>query len=539
MRMRRKLTQITALVVATGTLTALSSCADGELIEEKKPEQLGYMLPRPVATTNAGTGLGVATDAEKLSARLYPGAFLAGPNGQLLPNPDLVNAVPEPGDGSAVRYTINEKAQYSDGAPVVCDDFALTQAASSRPDLFGSDMPLFLQVNTIDCAAGAKEFMVHFNHGFGQRYRELFSPGTVLPSHVVGEHAEVPDVLEAINAGDEESLSLLGQAWQETFNVATTDPATVPTHGPYRIASRGDKGQLELVTNDHYAGSKPAESPIYVWPNSADVKQLAADRQVRVADLGTTAKLEKAGLKEPDFQITSYNSGRVDTLRLDSNGMFSSVEMRRAFNACMNRQAMADRISQELALKTTPTGLRMLSTQSPLVGQLQGVSDAQMQMNPQEAGQWLGGQTVRVGYLDAVPRYAALVDEMVKSCKDVGVTVEPVPLGVDNFGALGTDYDVLLDTRPAFGRNAVTNENGLASVGTVKKVEEELHRNMMTISLLTEPRVVAIEQHMAGVGDNGSDAGLSWNMDRWDEKASPVTPTESGNSEPATPANAV
>ena len=114
----------------------------------------------------------------------------------------------------------------------MCDDFLLTQAAGSRSDLFGSDMPLFNQVAGIDCAPGAKQFTVHFNPGFGQRYRELFTPGTVLPSHTVAQAAEVQDVVGAIDSQDEQALQQLGQAWQDTFNVATTDPSTVPTHGP-------------------------------------------------------------------------------------------------------------------------------------------------------------------------------------------------------------------------------------------------------------------------------------------------------------------
>ena len=120
-----------------------------------------------------------------------------------------------------------------------------------------------------------------------------------------------------------------------------------------------------------------------------------------------------------------------------------------------------------------------------------------------------------MGYLDAVPRYATMVDELAKSCQKAGVTIEPVPLTVESYGQLGTDYDVILTTRPAFGRNSSTNENGTSSVGEVKKVEAELYQDMTSIPLSTEPRVVAVDQYMANVSDNGGDAGLSWNMDRW------------------------
>lgn len=540
MRSTRTSVRVLAILTAAASIGALSACADGEQSQHEKGEQLGNVLPRPLATTNAGTGLGVATDAEKLSARLYPGAFLAGPDRQLLPNADLVTAVPDPKDQTTVNYTINEKATYSDDKPVVCDDFLLTQAASTRPDLFGSDMPLFGQVNWIDCAAGAKSFVVHFNKDFGARYRELFTAGTVLPSHTVAQKAEVEDVVAAIDGADETSLQQLGQAWQDTFNVAKTDPATVPTHGPYKVNSRGEQGELELVDNPRYVGGKPAESPIFVWPNTADVKALADAKQVRVADISTGENLDAKGLVEPDFHVSSYQSGRVDTLRIDTTGIFSNVEMRKALNACVDRNAMVSKVRKDLNLETKATGLRMLPTLHPFAGQLDSVSNAQMQMNPEEAGQWLSGQTVRVGYLDSVPRYKEMVDDLVRSCGAVGATVEPVALNVDNYGQLGTDYDVVLTTRPAFGRNPSTNENGYSSVGEVKKVEAELHRDMMSIPLLTEPRVIAVSQFMANVSDNGGDAGLSWNMDRWEERTKPVTPSTSQEEpEPATPNNPV
>lgn len=535
----RTIGRVIALLTGVASTMALAACAEEAEQQHEKGEQLGYVLSRPIATTNAGTGLGVATDAEKLSARLYPGAFLAGPDAQLLPNPDLVTATPLPQDPTVVNYVINEQASYSDEQPVVCDDFLLTQAAGSRSDLFGSDMPLFNQVAGIDCAPGAKQFTVHFNPGFGQRYRELFTPGTVLPSHTVAQAAEVQDVVGAIDSQDEQALQQLGQAWQDTFNVAITDPSTVPTHGPYRVSARGEKGDLELQANTRYAGSKPQESPIYVWPNDADIKSLVEAKQLRVADLGSTANWETDSLKEPDFRMDKDQSGRVDTFGLDTAGMFSDVEMRRAFNGCVDRQAMVQRVSTELNLETKATGLRMLPATHPLAAQLQETSNAQMTMNMERAGQWLGGQTVRVGYLDAVPRYATMVDELAKSCQKAGVTIDPVPLTVESYGQLGTDYDVILTTRPAFGRNSSTNENGTSSVGEVKKVEAELYQDMTSIPLSTEPRVVAVDQYMANVSDNGGDAGLSWNMDRWVQRSTPVEPSTGSNEDAEAPADAI
>src|SRR5699024_790646 len=137
--------------------------------------QSAYQLPSTPVPTNAGSVVGVATDAAKLSARLYPGAFLAGPEGQMLPNRDLVEVTPSKKHQEVVDYKINPKAKYSDGHKVVCDDFQLTKVASERADLFASDLPIYHQVDELYCAPGADRFRVVFKPGFGQRYRELFS----------------------------------------------------------------------------------------------------------------------------------------------------------------------------------------------------------------------------------------------------------------------------------------------------------------------------------------------------------------------------
>lgn len=536
----RRMRQVVAGATGSAVLaSALVACSSEDARVEVEAEKFGYVLPRPIVTMNAGMGIGVATDAEKVAARLYPGAFLAGPDGQLLPNPDLVTATPEPRDAKVVKYEINPQAKYSDGAPVVCDDFLLTQTASTRPDLFGADMPLFSQVSSIDCEAGAKTFTVNFNEGFGARFRELFTPGTVLPSHVVSDKAGVDGVVDVIRNYDENSLAALGQAWQETFTVDKNDPATVPTHGPYKVASRGDKGQLTLAPNPNYAGDKPLQPEVVLWPNTANIKEIVEKGSLAVADLNASEAPSAMGIQEPDFMVEEHESGRVDTLRLDSNGLFALPDMRKAFNACIDREMIVKKIEREMETQITPTGLRMLPTRHPLAQQLERTSRWNMRVDKEFAQQWLNGTTVRIGYLEDVPRYKVLVDGIRESCAQAGVTVEPVPLKADDYGVFGADYDVLLDTRPSFGRNSVTNANGLSSVGAVRKVELELQSEMMTISLTSEPRMTAVEAHVANVSDNAGDAGLSWNMDRWREMPEPVNKPVDTSSLPADNPDAV
>ncbi|KAB1503722.1 peptide ABC transporter [Corynebacterium sp. 320] len=510
------------VVIASAGLVACSS-GDGD---SARLESLGYVVPNPIMTTNAGTSLGVATDAAKVSARLYPGASIAGPEGQLLPNPDIVTATRAGDDPRRVDYVINDKAQYSDGHPVVCDDFVLTQAASSDPALFGSDLPLFYQVESIDCAPGNKQFAVHFKEGFGNRYMELFSAGTVMPAHIVAEKAEVADVVSAVASEDQETKTRIAQAWQDTFNVTRTDPASVPTSGPYSVAERGEDGHLKLVANPHYAGPAPVQDPLYVYPSTVDVTKLAEDRALGVADLDTDVRPQDVGLDGDDWVVQTPISERVDTLRLSGINQLESEEARRAFGECVDRARIAADVKKATGMDVQPTGLRVVPPTHALAPQLQPTNDAAMAVNLDSAREHLGGQQIRIGYLDSTPRYKTIVESIQASCADAGIEVQPIALSADSYGTLGQDYDVLLDTRGSFGRNSSENTNVFSRLEAIRASEENLQRDSMTIPLTTEPRQIAVEHHVDYVTDNGSDAGLAWNMDRWTEQDHPVESTE-------------
>lgn len=529
MNRKRHAVRSTAALTLSAALAAagLAACS-GDSPLSNPPEQFGYVLTSDLVTSNAGTAVGVATDAAKVSARLYPGAFIAGPHGQNLPNGDLVTAKPTPGNPRQVDYTINEKATYSDSKPVVCDDFLLSLQASSRPDLFGSDMPLFGQVEKIDCAAGAKKFSVHFADKRGERYRELFGPGTVLPSHTVAEKAGVEDVVSAVDTKDEQALTELGKAWQDVFTFAKTDPSQVPTSGPYKIAARKDDGSLKLEKNPEWKGVEPAQSPVYLWPQGTDVKKLGEHNQLSVVDTnrgagetpGTVA--EELGLNSDEFRVVESNSERVDTLRISDLGLLQDPKSRKALNACIDREAIAKAVEEETGAVVQPTGLRVIGTEHPLRAYLDDINGRNTKVNVEEARSKLNGMTIRVGFLDSVPRYKKIVDALKSQCAEAGVNIEPVPRSADDYGLLGVDYDVALDTRSANGRNSAVNATPGAGLKEIRGAETALADEAMTLPLVTEPRTILAEVHAANVLDSSSDTGVSWNMDRWVESDEPV-----------------
>ena len=598
--MTRALRRPAALLTVAALTSVLVACTSDHGVEDASDPLFGYALPRPIVTLNAASTVGAATDAAKVSARLYPGAYLTGPDGRLLPNTDLVTATPSRDNGDVVNYRISDTATYSDGAPVVCDDFLLTWVAAKHPDLFSSDLGLTARVKDVTCDAGERDFSIEFDRGMGSRYRELFSVGEVLPSHTVGQRAGVDDVVGAIDSGDPGQLADLGREWSSTFTVAENDPAEVPTYGPFRVASRGEDGSLVLSVNPEWSGVRPGLDEVVMWSGPGagiegpDFEKLAADYQLYVADVPPETDPVGAGLaashtaeadpgsdtaeapsetgaaepsapskgesESPDgdgsgdgegiragtdetapdlsdsddvsgrFAVTRDSGTRVDSLTLSDSGVFGSREDRQAFARCVDRRAMAEAVKSESGISVDEAPFRIVAPGSQVGENLGDVAARNNNTDTGPTADRLGGTTVRVGYFADVARYSAMVDTLVDSCAKAGVTVEPVPLGVDDLGELGSDYDVLLETRSAFGQNpevslpASSGASGTATARQLRDAEHTLADVATTVPLTAEPRSVAVDQGLSNVVDNPGETGMSWNMDRW---ASPDFPTTS------------
>ena len=158
--------------VLTASALALAGCSTlGDDNGQLDDEHFGYQVSGPLLTTNAASLQGASTQAQRLSGRLYPGVYVPGPGGEMIPNTDLVKAQALPGAQRRVSYTLSDAAVFSDGTPVTCADYLLTFTAGQLPELFGAHLPLFDDTESLQCTPGAKTFTVVFKEGRGDRWR--------------------------------------------------------------------------------------------------------------------------------------------------------------------------------------------------------------------------------------------------------------------------------------------------------------------------------------------------------------------------------
>ena len=554
--------KITAVVAGLSALALVAaSCSSeksvsGDHAAPSDPESYnypGYMVNSQLATTNAGTAFGSTTSAAQLSTRLYPGLFVPGPSGQLIPNADLVETEKLPpaadSDQESVRLTLADDATFSDGAPVTCDDYLLAYTAGTHPVEFASHMPLMNDIADIECAPHSKAFTLTFYKDQGHRWRQMFGPGTVMPAHALAQKTDMSmeDLNAALHAEDMAALQPVAELWRYGFSTAKDDfdPELQVSYGPFTAEKVGDSGEVFLKANEQYRGDKPALDRLVVWPSSADAQELADKGVLKVADSATAAPgwlsgnagedAESAEGKEPDhdsagedsagagndeFETTTKVGLQTDTLTLSQAGIFAEPSARKAFDACVDQASMAHKSSEISGVDVPPAYVRTVSVQDPVAQTLGSVAKDHEGTDMAAAGQ-LNGTTIKVGYVGPDKRYQAMIEALRASCEPAGITIEdaadeqlsqfylnPNPeTGEPTIDAFLGPVDPLTEYSAA--------DSSIKNSVQLKEQEEQLWDSVPSIPVAAQPRVFIVHRDVEGVLPYTGISGIGWNMDRW------------------------
>lgn len=556
---RPKITAIAAGFSALALVAASCSSEESDSGDQAAPSDpesynyTGYMVNSQLATTNAGTAFGSTTSAAQLSTRLYPGLFVPGPSGQLIPNADLVETEKLPpaadSDQESVRLTLADDATFSDGAPVTCDDYLLAYTAGTHPVEFASHMPLMNDIADIECAPHSKAFTLTFYKDQGHRWRQMFGPGTVMPAHALAQKTDMSmeDLNAALHAEDMAALQPVAELWRYGFSTAKDDfdPELQVSYGPFTAEKVGDSGEVFLKANEQYRGDKPALDRLVVWPSSADAQELEDKGVLKVADSATAAPgwlsgnagedAESAEGKEPDhdsagedsagagndqFETTTKVGLQTDTLTLSQAGIFAEPSARKAFAACVDQASMAHKSSEISGVDVPPAYVRTVSVQDPVAQTLGSVAKDHEGTDMAAAGQ-LNGTTIKVGYVGPDKRYQAMIEALRASCEPAGITIEdaadeqlsqfylnPNPeTGEPTIDAFLGPVDPLTEYSAA--------DSSIKNSVQLKEQEEQLWDSVPSIPIAAQPRVFIVHRDVEGVLPYTGISGIGWNMDRW------------------------
>ncbi|GAB3075396.1 ABC transporter substrate-binding protein [Corynebacterium aquatimens] len=521
---------LTAVALSLGTV-ACSGNGDGA-DENPSTDYFGYQLPVPLVTSNAATNLGDSLKMQRLSGRVFPGPFVPGPSGQMIPNTDLVTTQVLPGANRKVEYTLTEQAKFSDGVPVTCDDYQLAFTAGKNPAIFSSHMPQFDAVESIECTPGSKKFTIKYVEKAGGRWRELFGAGTVLPAHAIAKKIglETAALTGALQASDYEVMARAADVWRFGYALDKFDPALQVSFGPYKIQAVGKDGEVTLVANDAYYGQAPQIDTIVVWPGSADTADLVSKGALKVGDISDP----KPAWFDPNAEGNPYKVETVvgemtDTLVFADGGAWADKEMRAAVSKCIDPKAVAAASSKVAGVEVPVTPVRVLPHNDPLARRLGDIANPHLNVDI-EGARAAAGTELRVGYSVADPRYAAMVEAMRVSCEPAGISIKDVTgKGKTRGDLVSPDVldEVMGTVTPGTGsidaylgavapmREYDSSDSRSGELRALRGEERRLWDELPSIPLSAQPRTFVIDKSMEQVVPYTGPVGIGWNMDRW------------------------
>lgn len=532
-----------AMAVALACALSLSSCSD------RPATEITYAIDGTLTTYNTNTVAGAASGGPQAFARVLTGFNYHGPDGQIVGDHDFGTIAVVGRAPLVLDYVISDKAVYSDGKPVTCDDLVLAWASQSGrfPGFDAANQAGYRDIATVDCAQGQKRARVSFaaDRAFVD-YGQLFSATSLMPAHVIADELGI-DVTAAIINNDVPTIDRIAQAWNTIWNLTPDlDVKRFPSSGPYKLESVSEDGAVELVANDKWWGAKPVTSKITVRPRGADVQDHLNDGTVDVVDVaaGSSGVLN---MPEDYTQADSPSAG-IEQLIFAAQGPLAAPNARRALALCTPRDVIAR--NAEVPIANT----RLNPVTEEAVGSGEAVGAEQfVAANPDAARDALDNKPlrVRIGYQTPNARLAAVIGVIAKSCAPAGITVEDA--GSETTGPLtlrNNEIDVLLastggstgsgstgsSAMDAYALHTGNGNNlsgytnpridGIIDALAVAADPKELARllgeagpilwaDMPTLPLYRQQRTLITSKKMYAVDSNPTRWGAGWNMDRW------------------------
>ncbi|WP_386377443.1 ABC transporter family substrate-binding protein [Streptosporangium lutulentum] len=569
------------LAVVAGGALLLSACAGNDSASNPTAsgsaaasasapaaQTITYAYEQEFHSYNQNTAAENATRNAGPLQRVLTGFWIYGDKGAITPDKDFGTYEKTSDDPLTVEYTISDKAVWSDGVPVDCDDILLwwgfkstkikgfSSAGASGVDL----------TKTPECDKGGKKFTLEYSEPFADWVAGGPGAGEIMPAHVVEKQAGLSedDFIAAVKATDAKKLEKAIKFFNDGWVVEGSLPAAdlIPSNGPYKL-SKLDAGQsLTFVANDKWWGA-PAATPTIVERFIALDEQAQAlqNREVQIVEPqpGPDVLNQLKALEGVKTQISdAYTYEHLD-FNFDSSP-FKDKALREAFAKCVPRQLIVDNLIKPVAPDAKPLEVRNVApfqTNAAAVIAASGGAGVYAQQDIEGAKALVekAGKTgleVKIGYQTPNPRRTAAVQLIMDSCNKAGFKV--VDQGSEDF--FGTvmpanGYDVALyawsgsslvsgwsstyTTPPKCDGESKGNNNGCYSNKKVDEltkklnstvdiaaqdpiigeIEKILWEDLATIPLFQHPGLAAWDETVQNVVPNPAQSTITWNMDKW------------------------
>ncbi|KQR99967.1 hypothetical protein ASG12_04230 [Williamsia sp. Leaf354] len=251
-----------------------------------------------------------------------------------------------------VKYTINDKAVWSDGVPVTASDWYLFWL--SHKGQYSEFQPVsttgISDINKPTDDPNGKTFTVTYSKPFGDWQTALGTQNQpLLPAHVI-EKATGTNVAEAVKNDDKAAIAKIADYWNNKWvgfapgQLPAADQ--IPSSGPYKLGEWKAGQSITVVPNDKWWGAKPKNGGI-------TVKFIPQEQQVQALQNGDADVIEP----QPNVDLVSslkalgdaakINTGpgfSYDHLDFNFRGKFANPLLRSAIAKCLPRQEIVNKL---------------------------------------------------------------------------------------------------------------------------------------------------------------------------------------------------
>ncbi|WP_084958539.1 ABC transporter family substrate-binding protein [Thermoactinospora rubra] len=492
-----------------------------------------------------------------------------GEGGKVTPNTEFGTYEKTSDDPLTVKYTISDKAVWSDGTPIDCDDVLLWWAAKSgKGGEFQVDGTAGVETTKApNCEKGGKTFELVYSEPFADWDSNGPGNNELLPAHVAWKEAGLTeeDFIAAAKAADTKKLEPVAKAFNTIWVVDGALPSAdkIPASGPYKIQSMQAGQSVTLVANDKYWGEPPKTKTLIqrVIPEDQQVQALQ-NGEVQVIEPQPNTDLVKQLEGLQGITVKTGDSFTYEHLDFNfDSSPFKDKALREAFALCVPRQLIVDNL-----IKPVSPNAQMLKVRNVLPFEqtyeqvAQGTGWEKYQQPDVAAAKAIlekagkVGQEVKIGHIIPNPRRTSTVDLIRDSCEQAGFKI--VDKGEENFfeadgGLTQNTYDVALFAWVGSGQvsgwsstyttpkkcdaNNKENNNGCYSNKEVDKlikqlnatvdkaqqpalinqIEKILWDDVATIPLFAHPQVTAWDEKVQGVIPNPAQSTFVWNAEDW------------------------
>lgn len=352
-------TGVRALGLLAGSALALSACATssggaastGSATSAPITVTLGYA--QEFSAYNPNTPDGTALANSIILGQVIRSFYYFKPDGTLTPDTEFGTYEKTSDNPLTVKYTFNDKAVWSDGKPVDCDDAVLMWMANSgvtgdKGFLYASNSG-FKDMAPPACKAGDKSFTVTYKTPFADWAGQFGGSTFFLPAHIVEAQGGMtktfidyendptsPDLAKAI--------AFYNKGW--ALNPGQLKKDIMPSAGPYTIDSWTAGQSLTLKANPQWWGTPPKAQTItirYIGDTAqaqalqnGEVNIMEPQPQVDIVNqlkaLGDAVKVQFGD--QYSFEHLDYNFTTV----------FKNADLREAFAKCVPRQQIIDNL---------------------------------------------------------------------------------------------------------------------------------------------------------------------------------------------------